>query len=47
VLSFQCDGEVLGRRTDGPLSRFPSTPVAVALVLGTLVAVARDLRRRR
>jgi hypothetical protein len=47
ILSFQADGGVLGRRTDGPLSRFPSTPVAAALIAVTLAAVARDLRGRR
>jgi hypothetical protein len=47
VLSFQSDGGVLGRRTDGPLRRFPSTPVAIALAALTLGAVAWDLRRRR
>ena len=38
------DGGVLGRRTDGPLNRFPSTPVTVVLAA---VAAAWAVRGSR
>jgi len=47
LLSFQSNGSVRGRLTDGPLSRFPSTRAAAAMVALTVVAVSWDLRRHR
>jgi hypothetical protein len=47
VLSFQSDGGVRGRRTDGPLSRFPAQPVGTAVLLLAVAALVRDLARRR